>query len=640
MNTRTLACALWMGACSALNAQDWNTAGNTINTTAQYLGCDALSTQPLRLTTVPNQPIQFRTDNTLRMHLTQTLTGQTLNGFTGLDFTGFLGVGDFSGAYTRAAARVHAERNSSLALGYRPMIGEGFLATQGEFLYYGGLLGGGTSGIIWAKYTSSVGTPGVFKFIYTGNNGGSNVAGSQTGLEMGRFQPETTLNEGYFGVGDWMTAGATPDERLDVLNRTIRIRRLVPDYQNDLLDKVVVTDDNGRLHWRDAGTLGGGDCDWVVDPNGTSTQDICTAYNGSPCPWDNSNNVGIGNDVPFAKLDVVKDVATPSSLYGVGLQLYMPSENYYNWGINALVNGFTQVENVGGRFVAENAGIVYGVQGIARGTSTNIGVFGSARTQATVNYGVYGEAGGATTNWAGYFDGRGFLNAGSWVYGSDASLKTGIQDLPSGALGVIEALRPRTYQYDQAAFPSLNLPAGTQYGLVAQEVQAVLPDIVSQVTRPEVLDTTGSVETAEVSFLGVEYTKLIPWLIAGMQEQQQQIATLQAQVASCCAAPPSDTDSRSLNAAPFGSATNETKLTIQPNPFVDRTTLTYTLDRSGQMLLVVTTARGRQVQVLREGASEAGSYTYEWETSSLSSGMYYLTLLLDGEVVTKKAVKL
>jgi len=128
------------------------------------------------------------------------LTGQTVNGFGGLDLSGFLGVGEFTGAYPNAAARVHVENISSLARGYRPVIGDGFLATKGESLYYGGVFGNGTSGILWAKYTSTIGTPGEFKFIYTGDNTTATVASSTNGLELGRFQPDASLNEGYFGV--------------------------------------------------------------------------------------------------------------------------------------------------------------------------------------------------------------------------------------------------------------------------------------------------------------------------------------------------------------------------------------------------------------------------------------------------------
>jgi len=63
-----MACALLLGACGAVNAQWW-TGGNTILTTTEYLGCDALSTQPLRLKTVANQPIDFSTSDIFRARI-------------------------------------------------------------------------------------------------------------------------------------------------------------------------------------------------------------------------------------------------------------------------------------------------------------------------------------------------------------------------------------------------------------------------------------------------------------------------------------------------------------------------------------------------------------------------------------------
>ncbi|WP_343390404.1 hypothetical protein [Candidatus Amarobacter glycogenicus] len=36
---------------------------------------------------------------------------------------------------------------------------------------------------------------------------------------------------------------------------------------------------------------------------------------------------------------------------------------------------------------------------------------------------------------------------------------------------------------------------------------------------------------------------------------------------------------------------------------------------------------------------ESGSYQYEWNTADLAAGIYYVTLLLDGQPVVKKAVK-
>ncbi|MBK8225999.1 MAG: hypothetical protein IPK70_02340 [Flavobacteriales bacterium] len=53
---------------------------NTVTAVTDYIGCDVNSNQPLRFTTQLNFPHQWRTDNALRMRLTQTLTGQSVNG--------------------------------------------------------------------------------------------------------------------------------------------------------------------------------------------------------------------------------------------------------------------------------------------------------------------------------------------------------------------------------------------------------------------------------------------------------------------------------------------------------------------------------------------------------------------------------
>ena len=96
MRTSIVACTLWMGACSAVNAQDWNTGGNFINGTTQYLGCDALSTQPLRFSTLGNYRHEWRTQNTLRMRLLETNITQTIGGYLNQTVSGNLGVGLFN----------------------------------------------------------------------------------------------------------------------------------------------------------------------------------------------------------------------------------------------------------------------------------------------------------------------------------------------------------------------------------------------------------------------------------------------------------------------------------------------------------------------------------------------------------------
>ena len=64
--------AAFIAACMGIlcHAQEWHAfpPGNTIGGT-EYLGCNALSTQPLRLTTVANQPIDFSTADLFRARI-------------------------------------------------------------------------------------------------------------------------------------------------------------------------------------------------------------------------------------------------------------------------------------------------------------------------------------------------------------------------------------------------------------------------------------------------------------------------------------------------------------------------------------------------------------------------------------------
>lgn len=88
-----------------------------------------------------------------------------------------------------------------------------------------------------------------------------------------------------------------------------------------------------------------------------------------------------------------------------------------------------------------------------------------------------------------------------------------------------------------------------------------------------------------------------------------------------------------------GSLNGNEKLRIQPNPFNESTTVYYTLDRGGRTQLLANSADGRELRVLQDANVEVGSYQFEWNTASLASGMYYVTLLRDGQPVVKKAVK-
>ena len=58
------------------------------------------------------------------------------------------------------------------------------------------------------------------------------------------------------------------------------------------------------------------------------------------------------------------------------------------------------------------------------------------------------------------------------------------------------------------------------------------------------------------------------------------------------------------------------------------------------MRLIVSTAAGKQLSVLEEGMRDSGRYTYEWNTVSMTSGVYNVMLLVDGAPMVQKAIKI
>lgn len=101
------------------------------------------------------------------------------------------------------------------------------------------------------------------------------------------------------------------------------------------------------------------------------------------------------------------------------------------------------------------------------------------------------------------------------VPNSDVRLKKNFAKIDN-AVGIIGQLNPLRYDFKYDELKELGLPKTRQFGLIAQEVENVLPDLVSQ----------GAEENGKVGYKGVNYTGLIPILIKAMQEQQTEIESL------------------------------------------------------------------------------------------------------------------
>ncbi len=91
---------------------------------------------------------------------------------------------------------------------------------------------------------------------------------------------------------------------------------------------------------------------------------------------------------------------------------------------------------------------------------------------------------------------------------SDFNLKRDINPLVD-ATTVIKELFPKTFYYKNEYAAEMGFPKTKQYGLIAQEVESVLPDFIKNF-----------VTKAGETFKSVDYTSFIPILIQAFKEQQ------------------------------------------------------------------------------------------------------------------------
>jgi hypothetical protein len=186
------------------------------------------------------------------------------------------------------------------------------------------------------------------------------------------------------------------------------------------------------------------------------------------------------------------------------------------------------------------------------GTNYGVSARASSVTTTGTNYGIYSEASNGATNYAGFFNGN-VTVTGTFVQPSDRKLKKDIKPFVS-ALDKINALSPVTYYYKNDKESGINLPTNLQYGFIAQDLETVFPELVTnQVLNLAttgnggnnkasrdldenglVSENTGTVanpieKTTKEEFKGINYTGLISILTEAIKEQQVLLLELKKQ---------------------------------------------------------------------------------------------------------------
>ena len=88
------------------------------------------------------------------------------------------------------------------------------------------------------------------------------------------------------------------------------------------------------------------------------------------------------------------------------------------------------------------------------------------------------------------------------------------------------ALQPKAYEMKPGVTGVTS--QGTRFGLIAQELQTLIPEIVEVQKNPPKRQEDGSVDfkAPRQEFLAVNYSGLIPVLVKAIQEQQAEIDEL------------------------------------------------------------------------------------------------------------------
>jgi hypothetical protein len=140
------------------------------------------------------------------------------------------------------------------------------------------------------------------------------------------------------------------------------------------------------------------------------------------------------------------------------------------------------------------------------GSTATISIAQAVATTSDVQFGSLG-IGGAASGVSGEIRAIGDITA---FYSSDIRLKENIVPIEN-ALSKVEAITGNTYNWKDG-FEEIHSHKGNDLGIIAQEVQSVLPEVVTE---------------RDNGYLAVDYIKLIPVLIEAIKELSAKIKDLE-----------------------------------------------------------------------------------------------------------------
>ena len=194
-------------------------------------------------------------------------------------------------------------------------------------------------------------------------------------------------------------------------------------------------------------------------------------------------------------------------------------------------------------------------------------------------------------------------------------------------------LKPSQYRYNTDKYKTMNLETGLQHGFIAQELEKVFPEMVTEVNAPTPVDPTTRNAINPFTFKAVNYQQLHAIEVAAIQELQAEITELKqllAEKSSTVSVMNENIADEKTKAASYVLAQNV------PNPFTQSTTIKYSVPAGQTATIAVLDLNGR---MLLQYPNLKGASQLTINGSTLKAGMYLYTLLVAGqEIVTKRMV--
>lgn len=244
-------------------------------------------------------------------------------------------------------------------------------------------------------------------------------------------------------------------------------------------------------------------------------------------------NSSAGNNVFVGYGSGIANTSGPSNVF-VGTQagwnntsggnnVYLGSQSGYNNSTgsgNVFIGRFSGYNEAGSnRLVIDNSFII-------SDTPANAMIYGqfdnkNLRFNANIglnrawisSYGLVVD-GGTSTSYSMYVYKGAFAAGNGFVSASDERLKKDVSSI-NNALEIIQNLNGVRFLWDEENYPDIGLTSNKQIGMIAQNVEKVLPELVTQ---------------NDEGYKGVAYDKLTAVLVEAIKEQQNQIDAQQEKI--------------------------------------------------------------------------------------------------------------